>query len=159
MTAIKSNSKMKLRQDVVVNIGSKKQKREENDNKWKEKEKKNGITLVALIITIIILIILAAVTIITLANQGIIEIGIIGAEKYQEAQFVEADDIDKLTNKINEAIKGIEEANQGNLQKIGDKAELPEKWKEEPAKVEAIYIGKGEIIPVPKGFYYCRRGY
>ena len=81
----------------------------------KLEKREKGITLVALIITIIILIILATVTIMTLTKSRMIDVAIEGAQNYQEAQYQEVENINKLTNKINNAIEGIQNANNGNL--------------------------------------------
>ena len=70
----------------------------------KLEKREKGITLVALIITIIILIILATVTIMTLTKSRMIDVAIEGAQNYQEAQYQEVENINKLTNKINNAI-------------------------------------------------------
>ena len=56
------------------------------DLKWlieqDKKMKESGITLVALIITIVILIVLAGIVIISLIDNGMIELSIEGTEKY-----------------------------------------------------------------------------
>ena len=66
--------------------------------------KKNGITLIALIITIIILIILAAISIKVIVKEDIIETAINGTEKYTQAGYKEAHElqstIDGVTDRL-----------------------------------------------------------
>ena len=66
----------------------------------------SGITLVALIITIIILIILAAVTIKTLTHDGLINMAIKGAEDYKTAEGKELEEMNKLSNSIEDILSG-----------------------------------------------------
>ena len=66
-----------------------------------------GITLVALIITIIVLIILAAVTIITLNQNKMVNVAINGTESYANSQQKEISIFDELSNKIDNALGEI----------------------------------------------------
>ena len=67
-----------------------------------------GITLVALIITIIVLIILAAVTIMSITNDGFINTAINGTQNYANAQMYESSQIDSMYRKFSGAVSNIE---------------------------------------------------
>lgn len=67
----------------------------------------NGITLVALIITIIVLIILAAVTIMAVTKNGMIDKAIQGTENYANAQYYEVNELEHASNTLNKVVSNI----------------------------------------------------
>lgn len=67
----------------------------------------NGITLVALIITIIVLIILAAVTIMAVTNNGMIDKVIQGTENYANAQYHEVNELEHASNTLDKVVSNI----------------------------------------------------
>lgn len=99
--------------------------------KLKQKIRRNeGITLVALIITIIVLIILSAVTINAVFDVNIIDVASNASEKYQEGQYKEKEEFEKLNEMLKNGIvpsEGLPE----NTEKVeaGTLVAVPEKWK------------------------------
>ena len=72
--------------------------------------KENGITLVALMVTIIVLIILAAVSVMIIMDNNIVEVTTNGTEKYYEKQIEEynkMESIDRRVDSIVEVLKDI----------------------------------------------------
>ena len=107
-------------------------------------------------------------TIITLANQGIINIAIKAGEDFQGQQYVEKDQFDKL----NDMVTNMKLPENTESTEIGTQVRVPDKWitiipaqvsvangaeiepSREIATVYAVSVGNGETIPVPIGFYY-----
>jgi len=85
-----------------------------------------GITLVALIVTIVVLVILAAVSILNIRQSKMIEQAVTGTEKYTAAQMEEIDVLESKAKFLEEAVKSITEAGNGN----GETPENPEEPKE-----------------------------
>ena len=77
-------------------------------------QKEKGVTLVALVITIIILIILAIITINVAIKLNIIDLATKSSEDYQQAQYEEEEEFNKLNEKIN---KEILQENTGTVSK------------------------------------------
>ena len=96
-------------------------------------KKERGITLVALVITIIILVILAAVTIRAVFKNRIIDIAIEGVENYAEGQYKEIDELEEISNKIDEAIKDIDKLGVSGVPKI--EIEDKDTWTKGPKTV------------------------
>ena len=87
----------------------------------KIKKEAKGITLIALVVTIIVLLILAAVAInLTIGNNGIFTRAQNATQKWEEASKNEQDEIDKVSNFLDEYMNG----NGGN-QGGGDTEETP----------------------------------
>ncbi len=140
--------------------------------KFRNEKQKNikGITLISLVITIIILIILAGVSInLVLGENGLFTKAREAQAKFLNAQAEEEERIAELEKEIadNENLPANTEDTLA-----GTQVKLPSKWvttlaeeystengskvKSEVrvANVRAIATGKGEEVPVPKGFYY-----
>ena len=110
--------------------------------------KNKGITLVALVVTIIIMLILAGVTLrLTLGNNGLFKMAKNSVKAYEESAGKEEEGLDKIMDELNHL----------NPEDAGKKVEVPkagkEKW--DLTKVTPTADGKGNTIPVPKGFYYA----
>ncbi len=108
--------------------------------------KEQGITLVALVITIIILLILAGVTLNTaLSNNGLFKRAKEASEKYKESEEQEKEAIDDIVKELDDIISA----------EAGEIVSIPKRkgWDED--KVDAVADGEGNVIPVPKGFYYA----
>ncbi len=138
----------------------------------KEKQRNiKGITLISLVITIIILIILAGINInLVLGENGLFSRAKQAKEEYINAQIAEQEGINNLEKQIEELNKGLPENTEET--EAGTEVQLPSKWltttsgyveiekgeivKKEvvASNVKAIATGNGEIVPVPKGFYY-----
>ena len=102
----------------------------------------NGITLVALILTIIIMIILAGVSVqIALGENGILR-------KSKEAVDLYKDSAKKEQEEMNSMYYTIIERYAGKI------TQIPEDTTWDSEKVNAVEDGKGNVIPVPKGFSY-----
>ena len=102
-----------------------------------------GVTIIALSVTILVMIILSGVVLnAALRDNGLIDKASQSTEKYEETQEKEEDRIqdfqDDLYDQFEDA--GTEAPNQSN-------------W--DMSKVTPISDGKGNVIPVPKGFYYA----
>ena len=97
----------------------------------KIKKQAKGITLIALVVTIIVLLILAAVAInLTIGNNGIFTRAQNATQKWEEASKNEQDEIDKVSNFLDEYMNGNSGSQDGGNQ----------------TQVEGVTI--------PKGFYY-----
>ncbi len=138
----------------------------------KEKQRNiKGITLISLVITIIILIILAGINInLVLGENGLFSRAKQAKEEYINAQIAEQEGINNLEKQIEELNKGLPQNTPET--EAGTEVQLPSKWltttsaymetekgeivKKEvvASNVKAISTGNGEIVPVPKGFYY-----
>ncbi len=108
--------------------------------------KEKGITLIALVITIIILLILAGVTLNTaLSDNGLFARAKEASEKYKESEEQEKEAIDDIEKELDDIIPAG----------VGEKVSTPKgkDWNED--KVDAVSDGEGNVIPVPKGFYYA----
>ncbi len=109
--------------------------------------KNKGITLVALVVTIIIMLILAGVTLrLTLGDNGLFKMAKNSVKAYEESSEKEEEGLDKIMDELNHL----------NPEDAGKEVEVPraEKEKWNLAKVTPTADGKGNTIPVPKGFYY-----
>ena len=104
----------------------------ENNKRLKKLQKGiKGITLIALVVTIIVLLILAAVAInLTIGNNGIFTRAQNATQKWEEASKNEQDEIDKVSNFLDEYMNG-----NGGSQGSGDQSQV-------------------EGVTIPKGFYY-----
>lgn len=71
--------------------------------------KEKGITLVALIITIIVLIILAAVSVMIILDNNIVEVTANGAERYYEKQGEEKVMIESIGDKVDSIVEVLKE--------------------------------------------------
>ena len=121
--------------------------KEENQQKTKRCKKKimkklkkeaKGITLIALVVTIIVLLILAAVAInLTIGNNGIFTRAQNATQKWEEASKNEQDEMDKVSNFLDEYMNG----NNGNQDGGSEGAEDKVTWLDD--------------VPVPDGFYYA----
>ena len=107
-------------------------------------------------------------TIITLANQGIINIAIKAGEDFQGQQYIEKDQFDKL----NDMVTNMKLPENTESTEIGTQVRVPDKWitiipaqvsvangaeiepSREIATVYAVSVGNGDLVPVPIGFYY-----
>ena len=69
----------------------------------------NGITLVALIITIIVLIILAAVTIMAVTDNGMVDKAIHGTENYAHAQYAEVNLLENTARDLNSIVSNLQD--------------------------------------------------
>ncbi len=110
--------------------------------------KNKGITLVALVITIIIMLILAGVTLrLTLGDNGLFKMAKNSVKAYEESSEKEEEGLDKIMDELNHL----------NPEDAGKEVEVPKKEKDkwDLAKVTPTADGKGNTIPVPKGFYYA----
>ncbi len=108
--------------------------------------KEKGITLVALVITIIILLILAGVTLTTaLGQNGLFKRAKEASEKYKESEEQEKEAIDDIEKELD----GIIPAG------AGEKVSTPKGKDWDESKVDAVSDGEGNVMPVPKGFYYA----
>ncbi len=110
--------------------------------------KNKGITLVALVVTIVIMLILAGVTLnIALGENGLFKMAKNAVKVYEESSKKEESELDKL----------LDDMNRLNPEDAGKEVEVPkaEKDKWDLAKVTPTADGKGNTIPVPKGFYYA----
>ena len=97
----------------------------------KIKKQAKGITLIALVVTIIVLLILAAVAInLTIGNNGIFTRAQNATQKWEEASKNEQDEMDKVSNFLDEYMNG-----NGGSQGNGDQTQV-------------------EGVTIPKGFYY-----
>ena len=97
----------------------------------KIKKEAKGITLIALVVTIIVLLILAAVAInLTIGNNGIFTRAQNATQKWEEASKNEQDEMDKVSNFLDEYMNG-----NGGSQGGGDQTQV-------------------EGVTIPKGFYY-----
>ena len=76
--------------------------------------KERGITLIALIVTVVITVTVAAVAIINLQQSKMIDYAVKGTEGYTKAQAGEADEMDKLGNKVEGALENIQNGNETN---------------------------------------------
>ena len=113
-----------------------------------QKRKERGITLVALVVTIVIMLILAGVTLnIALGENGLFKMTKSAVDKYQESAQNEEKDLDGIVEDLKHIIP----------EDAGKEVEIPksEKDKWDLAKVTPTADGKGNTIPVPKGFYYA----
>ncbi len=107
--------------------------------------KEQGVTLVALVVTIIIMLILAGVALsIALGDNGLISMAKKATEKYQDAQQGEEDSLQDLEDNL-----------KATLKEAGEKADVPHNANWDTNKVTPTSDGKGNVIPVPKGFYYA----
>ena len=105
----------------------------------------HGITLVALVVTIIIMLILAGVVLnVALGDNGLIGKAKQAVEKYEEAQLDEE-----------ENLKNLEDNLKVLLRDAGEEVDAPHNVKWDTSKVTPTSDGKGNVIPVPKGFYYA----
>ena len=110
--------------------------------------KNKGITLVALVVTIVIMLILAGVTLnIALGENGLFKMAKNAVKVYEESSKKEESELDKL----------LDDMNRLNPEDAGKEVEVPkaEKDKWDLTKVTPTADGKGNTIPVPKGFYYA----
>ena len=97
----------------------------------KIKKQVKGITLIALVVTIIVLLILAAVAInLTIGNNGIFTRAQNATQKWEEASKNEQDEMDKVSNFLDEYMNG-----NGGSEGGGDQTQV-------------------EGVTIPKGFYY-----
>ena len=98
----------------------------------KIKKEVKGITLIALVVTIIVLLILAAVAInLTIGNNGIFTRAQNATQKWEEASKNEQDEMDKVSNFLDEYMNG-----NGGSESGGDQTQI-------------------EGVPIPDGFYYA----
>ena len=80
----------------------------------KIKRQVKGITLIALVVTIIVLLILAAVAInLTIGNNGIFTRAQNATQKWEEASKNEQDEMDKVSNFLDEYINGKDQSGTG----------------------------------------------
>ena len=113
-----------------------------------QKRKERGITLVALVVTIVIMLILAGVTLnMALGENGLFKMSKSAVDKYKESAQNEEKGLDEVLEDLKHIVP--EEA--------GKEVEVPksEEGKWDLAKVTPTSDGKGNTIPVPKGFYYA----
>ncbi len=141
--------------------------------KFRKEKQRNikGITLISLVITIIILIILAGISInLVLGENGLFNRAKQAKEEYINAQIAEQEGINNLEKQIEELNKGLPQNTPET--EAGTEVQLPSKWltttsgyvetekgeivKKEvvASNVKAISTGNGDIVPVPKGFFY-----
>ena len=107
--------------------------------KGRMKKGEIGITLVALVVTIIVLLILAGVAIsLSVGENGIFKRAQNAAKIWENAEKNEQLQMDEVANFIDE----IEENN----------PVMPDGWDKD--KVDVIDDGKGNLVPLPKEFYY-----
>ena len=106
---------------------------EENKKRLRKLQKGiKGITLIALVVTIIVLLILAAVAInLTIGNNGIFTRAQNATQKWEEASKNEQDEMDKVSNFLDEYMNGNDGSEGG-----GDQSQI-------------------EGVPIPDGFYYA----
>ena len=108
--------------------------------------KERGITLVALVITIIILLILAGVTLTTaLSNNGLFIRTKEATEKYKGSEEQEKESIDDIIDEYDSIISSD----------AGTNVTTPTEKDWNKDKVDAVTDEEGNIIPVPKDFYYA----
>ena len=113
--------------------------------KGRMKKGETGITLVALVVTIIVLLILAGVAIsLSIGNNGIFKRAQNAADTWKNAEKNE-----QLT--MEEAANFIDGLGENNPVKP-EGPEMPDGWDKD--KVDVIDDGKGNPVPLPKGFYY-----
>lgn len=111
------------------------------------KKKTRGITLIALVVTIIVLLILAGVAInLSIGNNGIFKRAQNATDTWKNAEKNEELEMGKAENFID----GLGENNPVKPEPEGP--EMPEGWDKD--KVDVIDDGKGNPVPLPKGFYY-----
>ena len=105
---------------------------EENNKRLRKMQKGiKGITLIALVVTIIVLLILAAVAInLTIGNNGIFTRAQNATQKWEEASKNEQDEMDKVSNFLDEYMNG-----NGGSEDGGNQTQV-------------------EGVTIPKGFYY-----
>ncbi len=107
--------------------------------------KEKGITLVALVVTIIIMLILAGVALnMALGDNGLISQAKKATQKYENAQ-----------QKEEESLKDLADDLQTQLRNAGEETVKPHDANWDTDKVTPTSDGKGNVIPVPKGFYYA----
>ena len=124
VTTVTSNKISKERGKTMKN-----EKTSLNIRKLKKQVK--GITLIALVVTIIVLLILAAVAInLTIGNNGIFTRAQNATQKWEEASKNEQDEMDKVSNFLDEYMNG-----NGGSQDGGNQSQV-------------------EGVTIPKGFYY-----
>ncbi len=114
----------------------------------RQKQTQKGITLVALVITIIIMLILAGVTLnIALGENGLFKMSKSAVDKYKESAQNEEKGLDEVLEDLKHIMP----------EDAGKEVEVPKKEKDkwDLAKVTPTADGKGNTIPVPKGFYYA----
>ena len=146
----------------------KKQKQQRNVKKMcknsqirlnKYTERYSGITLISLVITIIILIILASVSIsLILGENGLFSKAREATEMFSEAQKEEEEALAELevTIRDNENLPEItDETPEGTQVKLPNEWITTDENGASKINVRAIADGKGNKIPVPKGFYYA----
>ncbi len=119
------------------------------ESKWNNEKmkrlKENGVTLVALAVTIIIMLILAGVVLnIAIGDNGLIGKAKQAVDKYEEAQQQEE-----------EGLKDLDDNLRAQLKDAGEEADAPHNVNWDTSKVTPTSDGKGNVIPVPKGFYYA----
>ena len=105
----------------------------ENNKRLRKLQKGiKGITLIALVVTIIVLLILAAVAInLTIGNNGIFTRAQNATQKWEEASKNEQDEMDKVSNFLDDYMNG-----NGGSESGGDQTQI-------------------EGVPIPDGFYYA----
>ena len=121
-----------------------KQKKEKREKLYLVSNK--AITLIALVITIIILLILAGVTINLIMNGSLIDQAQNATEKYKQAEVEELNNLDNVLEQMN------------TLNIAGNKIPQAGAILESKDNVNYTADGKGEKIPVPKGFSYAGEG-
>ena len=105
----------------------------------------SGITLIALVVTIIVLLILAGVAIsLSIGNNGIFKRAQNATDTWKNAEKNEELEMGKAENFID----GLGENNPVKP----EGPEMPDRWDKD--KVDVIDDGKGNPVPLPKGFYY-----
>ena len=105
----------------------------------------SGITLIALVVTIIVLLILAGVAIsLSIGNNGIFKRAQNATDTWKNAEKNEELEMGKAENFID----GLGENNPVKP----EGPEMPDGWDKD--KVDVIDDGKGNPVPLPKGFYY-----
>ncbi len=124
----------------------KKVKEKQNRKKKTTNLKEHGITLIALVITVIIILILAGVTLNTaLGQNGLFQRAKLATEKYKEAEEQEKEAIEDIVKELDDIIPA----------EAGEKVSIPKRKGWDENKVDAVGDGEGNVIPVPKGFYYA----
>ena len=107
--------------------------------------KEHGVTLVALVVTIIIMLILAGVVL----NIAIGDNGLIGKAKQAVEEY------GKAKNEEEERLRDLEDDLKSTLKEAGEEVDEPHNVNWDTNKVTPTSDGKGNVIPVPKGFYYA----